>query len=120
MGTDEPDTIILADGAGAGAVQHDPAPESESLDEENRLKPEFVRAVHGALEEGDSETVYTLVEPLHPADIADLFELTDQDERPALAKALRDLMNPEVIAELNYHVREQLVGELPAGIIADI
>ncbi|WP_338468571.1 magnesium transporter [Novosphingobium sp. ZN18A2] len=93
---------------------------SESLDEENTLKASFVRKVVEALEEGDTGAVYDLVEPLHPADIADLFELVEADERPALARAITDLMSSEVIAELNDHVRELLVESLPAGMVADI
>ena len=90
------------------------------LDEENRLKPEFVRRVREALAAGEDGTVYDLVEPLHHADIADLFELVDADEREALAKAISDLMGSEVYAELNDHVREQIVEALPAEIVADI
>ena len=93
---------------------------SESLDEENRLKPAFVRRVRDALDQGETDAVYALVEPLHPADIADLFELLDADERAPLAKAISDLMGGEVIAELNDHVRELLVESLPAGAVADI
>ena len=93
---------------------------SESLDEENRLKPEFVRRVRDALDQGETDRVYDLVEPLHPADIADLFELLDADERAPLAKAISDLMGGEVIAELNDHVRELLVESLPAETVADI
>ena len=98
----------------------DAAGESDSLDDENRLKPEFVRRVRDALEAGENDAVYDLVEPLHPADIADLFELIDADERPALAKAISDQMSGEVIAELNDHVRELMVEALPAEAIADI
>ncbi|MEZ5742909.1 MAG: magnesium transporter [Sphingomonadaceae bacterium] len=94
--------------------------ESESLDEDNRLKSEFVRAVRDALREGEQDAVYDLVEPLHPADIADLFELTDEDERLPLGRAIRDLMSVEVIAELNDHVRELLMEELPPEIVAGI
>ena len=94
------------------------APESESLDEENRLKPEFVRNVKDALDAEDFDRVYDLVEPLHPADIADLFELIDGDERLTLARSIRDLMGVEVIAELNDWVRELLVGDLPADVVA--
>ena len=94
--------------------------QSESLDEENRLKPEFVRRVRDALDQGETDAVYDLVEPLHPADIADLFELLHADERAPLAKAISDLMGGEVIAELNDHVRELLVESLPAGAIADL
>lgn len=94
--------------------------ESESLDEDNRLKPEFVRNVKDALDEEDFDRVYDLVEPLHPADVADLFELIDADERLPLARAIRDLMGVEVIAELNDWVRELLVEALPADVVADI
>ena len=92
----------------------------DRLDDENTLKKDYVRRVQAALEAGEDEQVYNLVEPLHPADIADLFELIDADERPALAKAITDLMGGEVFAELNDHVRELLVESLPAGEVADI
>ena len=92
----------------------------DSLDEENTLKKDFVRRVQSALDAGETDQVYELVEPLHPADIADLFELIDADERLALAKAISDLMGGEVFAELNDHVRELLVESLPAGEVADI
>ena len=95
-------------------------PESEVHDDENRLKPEFCRSVIDALREEDYDRVYDLVEPLHPADIADLFELTDQDWRTDLARAIRDLMSVEVFAELNDWVRELLVESLPADVVADI
>ncbi len=98
----------------------EPLRESESLDDENTLKKNFVRRVREALEAGENEQVYELVEPLHPADIADLFELLDVDERPALARAINDLMGSEVFAELNDHVRELLVESLPAEAVADI
>ena len=98
-----------------------PLRENERLDaEENTLRPEFVRRVRDALDAGESAKVYDLVEPLHPADIADLFELMDGDDRPLLATAIAELMSGEVFAELNYHVREALVDDLPAEDIADI
>ncbi|TYC87494.1 magnesium transporter [Novosphingobium sp. BW1] len=96
----------------------EPETESESLDEDNRLKADYVRAVKDALWEEDFDRVYELVEPLHPADIADLFELVDADERPVLARSIRDLMGVEVIAELNDWVRELLVETLPAEVVA--
>ncbi|HUD31118.1 MAG TPA: magnesium transporter, partial [Novosphingobium sp.] len=95
-------------------------PESESLDEDNRLKPEFVRSVKEALDDEDSDRVYDLVEPLHPADIADLFELVDERERLTLARSIRDLMGVEVIAEMNDWVREALMEALPADVVAEI
>lgn len=96
------------------------ARQSESLDDENRLKPGFVRRVAEALEQGDIDAVYELVEPLHPADIADLFELFEPEDRPRLVHAISDLMGGEVLAELNDHVRELLVESLPLDEIADL
>ena len=117
MTPEDRDTTILDESA-AAAIE--PVRESASLDEENTLKKNFVRRVSEGLEAGETDQVYELVEPLHPADIADLFELLEADERPLLAKAISDLMGSEVFAELNDHVRELLVEALPAGEVADI
>ena len=116
MTADDRDLTLLDD----AVLPAEPLRESDSLDEENTLKKDFVRRVQDALADEDQEAVYALVEPLHPADIADLFELIEVSERPALAKAINDLMGSEVFAELNDHVRELLVETLPAEAIADI
>ena len=116
MTAEDRDLTLLDD----AVLPAEPLRESDSLDEENTLKKDFVRRVQDALADEDQEAVYALVEPLHPADIADLFELIEVSERPALAKAINDLMGSEVFAELNDHVRELLVETLPAEAIADI
>jgi magnesium transporter len=90
------------------------------LDEDDRLKPEFVRAVLDAVEAGDEDGARALVEPLHPADIADLFELTPREERAALAKAISDLLDGDVFAEMNDYVREDLIDALEPHQVADI
>ena len=117
MTPEDRDITVLDEDAAAAPES---ARESESLDQENTLKKNFVRRVQDSLEAGETDQVYELVEPLHPADIADLFELLEPDERPLLAKAISDLMGSEVFAELNDHVRELLVEALPAGEVADI
>jgi magnesium transporter len=90
------------------------------FDEENRLKPEFVDAVIDALDRDDGGRAYELVEPLHPADIADLFELLQRDQRRRLASAITDLLTGDVIAELNDYVREDMLEALAPGAVADI
>lgn len=118
MNPEENDDILLNDTANPAADAR--GSDSDQLDHENTLKPEFVRKVRDALDAGETDTVYDLVEPLHPADIADLFELLDADERPALALAISDQMSPEVIAELNDFVREEIIEALPAETVAEI
>ncbi len=96
-----------------------PEPETQ-LDEDDRLKPEFVRAVIERLEAEDPEGARALVAPLHPADIADLFELAPTEWRQPLALALTDLLDGDVFAEMNDYVREDLIDALDARQVAGI
>lgn len=93
---------------------------AERLDEDDRLRPDFVRRVLDAVESGDAEAARELVRPLHPADRADLVELTPEEDRPALAAALGDLIDADVIAEMNDYVREDIVDTLEPEQVADI
>ncbi len=98
-------------------------PEAETpitLDEDDRMAPEFVDSVLDALDAGDIEAVQRLAQPLHAADIADLFELTARDRRSALAAALGELLSADVLAELNDYVRDDIVDALPAAQVADL
>ena len=94
--------------------------DDERMDEENTLKKEYVEAVEQAVEDGDTKAVYELVEPLHPADIADLLELFEREQRYQLAAAITDLMTSEVVAELNDYVREDMMEALPPEAVAQI
>jgi magnesium transporter len=96
-----------------------PPPENR-LDADDNLKSEFVREVLNAVEAGEDEAARALVAPLHPADIADLFEVAPADERPALARALAGIVDADVIAEMNDYVREDLIDLLDARQVADI
>ena len=90
------------------------------LDADDRLKPEFVTAVMARVAAGDAEGARALVEPLHAADVADLFELVDRDDRRALAAALADLLDGEVLAEMNDWVRDELIDALEPHEVAEI
>jgi magnesium transporter len=90
------------------------------IDAEDRLRPEFVDKVLDSVEAGDDETARRLVAPLHPADVADLIELARADEREGLVKALAGIVSPDVLAELNDHVREDLLDEMEPRQVADI
>ncbi|EQB10437.1 magnesium transporter [Sphingobium quisquiliarum P25] len=88
-------------------------------DEDDRLKPDFVSAVLDAVEDGDRERARDLVSPLHPADIADLLELTPSDRRGEVAAALGDLVGAEVLSELNDYVRDDLLDSLAPEQVAE-
>ncbi|MBB5686578.1 magnesium transporter [Sphingobium boeckii] len=101
-------------------LSDDAPPAEPSLDEDDRLKPEFVRAVLECVEDDDAEGARALVAPLHPADIADLFELAPADSRAALAAALADLLDGDVLAEMNDWVRDGLIDALEPHQVAEI
>ncbi|HEV2747831.1 MAG TPA: magnesium transporter [Allosphingosinicella sp.] len=100
---------------------HGALPTAEDrLDEDDRLKPEFVSRVLDRVAAGDAEGARALVEPLHPADVADLFEIVDRDERRALASAVADLLDGDVFAEMNDWVREELIDALEPHEVAEL
>jgi magnesium transporter len=103
----------------AGSPPQDNMP-NPVMDEETRLRPEFVDKVLDAVDAGDDETARKLVAPLHPADVADLIELAARDEREGLVKALAGIVSPDVLAEMNDFVREDLLDELEPQQVADI
>jgi len=97
-----------------------PARRETLHDEDDRLKSSFVDAVIACLEEGDIEGARGLVHPLHPADIADLFELAPQDMRRPLATAIAEMLDGDVLAEMNEWVREELIDALAPHEVAEL
>lgn len=97
-----------------------PAERMASHDNEDRLTPDFVAAVLDRIAAGEVESARALVEPLHPADIADLFELAPADARAPLAAALAGLLDGDVLAEMNEWVREGLIDALAPHQVAEI
>ncbi|HWW65392.1 MAG TPA: magnesium transporter [Sphingomonadaceae bacterium] len=96
-----------------------PPPEN-SLDEDDRLKPEYVSRVVELVQAGENEAVRELVSHLHPADLADLFELVPAEIRHPLAAAVADLLDGDVLSEMNEWVREELIDALEPHEVAEI
>jgi len=109
----EPGLIDTVPGEDAAAAE-------SRHDEDDRLKPEYVSAVREAVEQGDRDRARELVSPLHPADIADLIELTPAEERADIIAALGDLVGAEVLSELNEYVRDDLIEALEPQQVADL
>ena len=84
----------------------------EPLDENFELEPDFVDAVAAALREDDKEHVRSLVLDLHYADMADLLERLDSEDRRLLVDAIRDEFNADVLPELAGEVRDEVMDAL--------
>lgn len=93
---------------------------NEALDEDDRMTGAYVHDVVDALDARDAVLVRALVEPLHNADIADLFEQVPADHRAALAQALGPLLDADVFAEMNEWVKSELLDLLDPAQVADI
>jgi magnesium transporter len=100
-------------------LQPDSEAPREAL-EEGRLARGFVAEVVAALDAGNDEAVRSLVTPLRPADIAELFGVLAENDRVPLAQAIGDALDAEVIAELNDYVREDVLAAMSVGAVADV
>jgi magnesium transporter len=83
-----------------------------ALDEHFELDPDFVERVAAALRADDKEQVQALVGDLHYADIADLLERLDTEDRRLLVDAIRHTFNPDVLPELAAEVRDEVMDAL--------
>ncbi|GGJ43389.1 magnesium transporter [Sphingopyxis bauzanensis] len=111
------DDIAITDERDREAVVRETETE---LDEDDRLRPEFVRDVIELAEAGEGEAARERIGRLHPADIADLFELARSDERPMLAAVLGNMLSADVLAEMNDYVREELIDLLAPEQVAEL
>jgi magnesium transporter len=97
----------------------DAAGETLLRDEDGVLRPEFVRNVDAALELGDADTVRALTLPLHEADLADLIQLLQPDQRETLIDMLGRDFNAAALSELDEGVRDQVLEAMPPEKVAE-
>ena len=83
------------------------------------LDPALVEAVVEAAAARDRTRVETLVEPLHPADIADLLEQVSEQERAALLAMGDAVIDGDVLSEISDAIREDVLDALPAEVVAE-
>ncbi|WP_224815276.1 magnesium transporter [Hasllibacter sp. MH4015] len=91
----------------------DDARDSYALD--NSLRASLRQAV----EAQDVETIDALMEPLHPADIADLLEQVSAPEREGWLTLWSSGIDGEVLSELSEGLREDVLALLPDEVIAE-
>lgn len=70
--------------------------------------------------EGDREALLDLLAPLHAADIADLIEQLDMEDRHRLVKLLGTDLDYEALSDLDYGLRLKLLKDLPLSKLATI
>ena len=73
---------------------------------------ERIAAILAAVEAQDAHQVNTLLEPVHPADIADLLEQISDTERAALMALWQGSIDGDILAELDENIREDIIESL--------
>ncbi|WP_375596314.1 magnesium transporter [Algihabitans albus] len=105
-----------SEGPSAEEPRRSDRPEEETVG----LAPALVDAVRKALAEGQVETVERQVEPLHPADTADLLEALGRDERKLLLRITGEALEAEVLTYLEPELRNAVVADLGPKISAQL
>lgn len=82
------------------------------------LNPDVIRDAIVALDSDDGAAILEIVAPLHPAEIADLIEMLRGPMRTQLVELLRPKFDPEILAELDETVRDEVAEQLGTETIA--
>jgi magnesium transporter len=92
-------------------------PEDETEDD-YALRNRVVLAAVDAAEAGDREQLEKVLEPLHPADIADLLEQVDSDSRGMILQLAGDYIDGEILSEINEDIRDEVIEALEPEVLA--
>ena len=78
-----------------------------------------VAAILYAVDVDDREKLIELMEPLHPADIADLLEQINSYDRSRLICLYDKEFDGDILSELDESVREEVIGVLKPDVLAE-
>ena len=91
----------------------------EALDEDYVLTAAFVEKVVDASDDGDGMRLRSLLEDLHPADVADLMGFLTAEHRAVVVLWLPPELLAETLPELDDGIREEVLERVPHLILAE-
>ncbi len=95
--------------------------QTDELKEDDRyeLDKDVVREIVEAASAGDSDTLATLMEPVHAADIADLLEQVETEEREAILRIYGAEFDGEILSEIDESIREEVIEALEPEVLGE-
>ncbi len=87
--------------------------------EDGSVSADYVERVARAIQADDAEALRTLVGDLHEADLGELIEALEPEQRPRLVALLGLHFDFAALTEVDYTVREEILDELPAKTVAE-
>jgi len=110
------DDVDVADSAGGPDSVLD---RHQMRDEEGDIRPEFVAEISRAVQGGDAAFLREIVAELHEADLGNLIEALDPDERPRLVELTGADFDFSALNEVDDTVREEILEELEPETVAE-
>lgn len=95
------------------------AEDHEALDQDYVLTAAFVEKVVDAADDGDGLRIRSLLEDLHPADVADLMGFLTEEHRAVVVLWLPPELLAATLPELDDGIREDVLARVPAGVLAE-
>jgi len=83
------------------------------------VTPEQWQVIRAALEAEDALALKEALAPVHPADIADLLEQVDTDQRSRFLRLYAAEFEGEILSEIDESIREEVIEVLPPDVLAD-
>jgi magnesium transporter len=88
-------------------------------DEDGDIRPEFVEKISAAIKAADVPLLCEIVAELHEADLGDLIEALDPEERPRLVELTAANFDFSALNEVDDSVREEILEELEPETVAE-
>jgi magnesium transporter len=88
-------------------------------DEDGDIRPEFVEKVSAAVQAADAAFLREVVAELHEADLGDLIEALEPEERPRLVELTGADFDFSALNEVDDTVREEILEELEPETVAE-
>ena len=92
--------------------------EPDGEDDAYVLGPKAIAAILYAVDIDDSAKLTELMEPLHPADIADLLEQINAFDRSRLVRLYGREFDGEILSELDESIREEVISVLTPQVLS--
>ncbi len=83
------------------------------------ITPEQWQVIRSALEAEDAHALKEALEPVHPADIADVLEQIDPNQRTTFLRLYAAEFEGEILSEIDESIREEVIDVLPPEVLAE-
>ncbi|MGV3577547.1 magnesium transporter [Brevundimonas sp.] len=101
------------------ALDPDVIEDHEALDDDYVLTAAFVEKVVDAADDGDGMRLRSLLEDLHPADVADLMGFLTAEHRAVVVLWLPPELLADTLPELDDGIREEVLERVPNATLAE-